>query len=89
MGKNITAIKCDCSTNPDLDGFWLREQLEEDFASLGFPKEDWLSYLFGHLFSDYDEWNAKIEDAFINNDSIVSMKLKLGHDFVVVTKLYK
>ena len=89
MAKDIKAIRVDCATNCDLDGYWSREDLEKECVDLEIPKEDWLSYLFGHLFSDYSGWNATIEDTFINNDSIVSMRVMLDYYRVDITKLYK
>lgn len=89
MVKDIKAIRVNCATNCDLDGCWSREDLENECVDLDIPKEDWMSYLFGHLFSDYSGWTAAIEDAFISNDNIVSMCVMLGYYRVDITKLYK
>lgn len=89
MDKDIIGIQCECSTNPDLNGYWTRKDLEEECEYLEQPKEDWLNHLFGHLFSDYAGWNSEIEDAFVNNDSLVSMRVMLGFYAVDITKQYK
>ena len=89
MDNNVIGIECVCNSNSDLDGYWSREHLERECEDLGYPKKDWLSYLFGHLFNDYDGWNSEIEEVFINNDSIMSMRLTLGRDDVELTKWYK
>ena len=90
MDKDIIGIKCVCHSNIDLNGNWTRKDLEEECEYLERPKEDWLNHLFGHLFSDYAGWNSEIEDAFTNNDSIVSMRVMLDGDCtVLISKLYK
>lgn len=89
MDNRIKAIRVDCATNCDLNGYWLREDLEKECESIEISKEDWMSYLFSHLFSDYSEWNSAIEGTFINNDSIVSMRVMLGYYRVDITKIYK
>lgn len=89
MDKDIIGIRCKCDSNPDLNGYWSRKDLEQDCEDLEIPKKDWLSYLFDHLFIDYDGWNTKLEDAFIENDSLVSMRVMIGNDGVELTKWYK
>lgn len=84
----IIGIKCNCESNLDINGSWDRKSLEDECEYLGQPREDWLSYLFGHLFADYNGWNTEIEDAFANNESLVSMTVKLDCGIATITKLY-
>ena len=89
MDKSVIGIMCDCATNSDLNGSWTKKDLEEECKDLGIPPEDWMSHLFGHLFEDYSCWNTSLEEAFINNDSLVSMRVMIGFYVVDVTKVYK
>lgn len=85
--KAIDAIQCDCNSNPDLDGYYDRAELEDQCEYLGQPKEDWMSHLFGHLFADYSDWNEELETAFMN-DSLQKMTVDLNGDIVTIKKIY-
>lgn len=85
--KAIDAIQCDCSMNPDIDGYYDRAVLEEQCEYLGQPAENWMSHLFGHIFADYSDWNKELETAFMN-DSLQKMTVDLNGDIVTIKKIY-
>ena len=85
---NIIGIKCECSTNNDIDGWYSRKDIEEECEYLGLNKNEWMSFLLDRLFIGYDGWNYCIEDAFANNDNISEMTIKLNADDGVVDSVH-
>ena len=86
--RDIVAIQCDCNANLDIDGFYCRDDLEEQCEYLGQPKKNWMSHLFGHLFADYSDWSEELETAFMN-DSLTKMTVNLDGDVVTIKKIYR
>ena len=84
---SLYAIKCDCSTNPDIDGTYLVKDLEEDCRNLHMPESEWLPYLLGHLLEDYPDWYEELENAFALPQT-KQLKLVLSGDSITLTKLY-
>ena len=84
---NIRAIRIDCNSNPDYDGFWQAEDMQEECEYLGQPKENWISHLLGHLFVDTKDWTAELENAFLN-DNLRKMTVVLDGDTVTLIKVY-
>ena len=89
MSKDIYAIKCSCRTNPDVEGTWTRYDMQNECRDFGFNEDEWMSWLFNHIFSDYPEWTSEIEDVFIKSNSISKMDLVMGTDCISLVKVFK
>ena len=81
----ITGIICNCSANPDIDGYYDRKFIEEACEYLSKPKTDWMKYLLGNIFIDCPEWTVEIENVFLN-DAVMNMTVDLGENGVVEIK---
>ena len=82
---DVTKIESFCPDNPDLCGSWHAEDVKEVCRDLGIPEEDWLEYIFDHLFSDYDGWTKEVQATFLASN-VISMKLKVGFYTVTLVK---
>lgn len=87
IDNDVTEIECKCSDNPDLCGYWKVQDVKDECREVGIPEKDWYEYLFGHLFVDYDGWNADIEKVFMSSN-VISLKLMIGFYEVTLTKGY-
>ena len=89
MDNDIYGIKCSCNSNIDVNGYWTKNDMQDECRDMGIPEDQWMSYLFSHIFSDYNEWTSEVEDAFIKNDCITQMKLHMGTDHITLEKIFK
>ncbi len=85
---NVTAIKCYCETNPDFAGAWNASDIKEELKDLGdIPENEWMDYLFSHLFGDVKDWTPEIENA-VSNNSVHEIGLTLDGHKVTIKKFY-
>ena len=87
MKIDVIAIHIN-SSDPDIEGCYDRNDMEEQCEYLGQPKENWMSHLLGHVFMDYNEWTQELEDMFIKTDSLKKMTVQLGDVKVDIEKVY-
>lgn len=83
-------LSIECSSNLDFEGDFFKEDVEEELADLGIDaREDgqtgWMSYVFGHMFSDADGWSTALEDAILL-PNVKKAQISLGNDIVTIVK---
>lgn len=83
----VKAIKCYCSTNPDVCGAWNADDVKEELKELSISGCDWLDYLLDKIFIDCERWNATIQE-MVMNDMVNEITLTLGSDKVTIKKFY-
>lgn len=79
-----------CASNPDFSGEFFKSDVEEEMRDVGIDmsKEGptgWMSYIFGHMFSDTNEWTAALEDSVLL-DNVKKVILSLDGNLVVIEK---
>ena len=87
MNATVTAIKCYCKTNADLRGAWNASDVKENLEELDMPDCEWLEYLLGRFFSDYEEFTSEILNVVVN-DSVKEITLTLDGHNVTIKKFY-
>ena len=89
MRRELKGIMCKCATNYDLCGIWKAEDVNKELEDVmpDVPDSEWLSYILGHLFSDYEGWTSELENVVVS-DMVRDIRIALGDDIVHITKLY-
>ena len=85
MKTEVKVLQCDCATNCDLDGAWWAEDVKQELDELDMPDAEWMSYILGHLFSDYEEWTSELENV-VTSDAVREITLVFGLDKVRIRK---
>lgn len=84
----VKAIKCYCASNPDFNGSWNASDIKQELKDLGdIPENEWMEYLFGHIFNDYNDWTSELEHVVVS-DTVKDITLKIDNHMVVIKKFY-
>lgn len=76
--KRFTSLKISCKTNPDLNGNWHANAVEDEMDSIGMDPiaNSWIEFVIGHF-----DFPAEIDD-IVTNDDILSFTARINNDVV-------
>lgn len=83
-------LAIECASNPDFSGDFFKSYTEEEMRDVGIDmsKEGptgWMSYVFGHMFSDTNDWTSALEDSILL-DNVKKITLSLDGNLVTIEK---
>ena len=85
---DIYAIKCSCGTNPDIDTIIYAKDMKAVCCDLSIPMNDWVEYAIGRLLEDVEDWNATLQNAFLDKH-VQKMRISGDNDIFTLEKIYE
>lgn len=85
---SVKSIKISCATDVDLNGQYFRASIQDEMKELGIAAAlplDWLSYVFGHMFSSNAGWTEEIENMVLD-PKVKRIDVIVGDDLVSIEK---
>ena len=84
----MKSVKISCATDVDLNGQYFRASIQDEMKELGIDAPlplDWLSYVFGHMFSSNGGWTEEIENMVLD-PKVKRIDVIVGDDLVSIEK---
>ena len=78
-------LKVSCSTNPDYNAVFNKEDIEKEMKEIGVTG-NWIEYVLDHMFADEPECTDDLLNIF-NLYNLRKATLQFGDDYVTIEKI--